>query len=147
MRSKIQQVNPLPIAEHKGLDEEEYAWSLISPLPVMVFLPKHDDYIVYWNGAVMPHLLAMNLAMKNFGIFPSPSVRTAIEENYKKLYYADAFGNRQWDTFLDSEGYSVFRYMNSVMHRHIHTTLENKTPMEVLDWFNYKHAKNAHKSA
>ena len=137
------QVNPLPLVNHKGLHEKEYAWSLISPLPVMLYLPKHDDYIVYWNGTVMPHIMALNLTMKCLGIFPTPSVKDAIEKNYNRLYYAGAFGDRQWDEFINKEGYSVFRYMNSIMHRNIQKTIEGKTPMEVLNWFNYNNAKQS----
>ena len=141
MISKKTKEKSLPLTEHSNLHKDEYTWSLVSPLPVIKYLPKHDDYIVYWNGVVMPHLTALNIAMRYFGIYPSPTIKHELEKNYNRLYYAGAFGDRQWDYFMNAEWSDTYKYLNNIMHLHLHETLKDKTPVEVLSWFNYKNAK------
>lgn len=37
----------------------QHSWSLIYPKPVTVYVSSCDDHIVYWNGLVMPHKMAL----------------------------------------------------------------------------------------
>lgn len=129
------------LTEHKSLYHEEYQWSLISPFPVLKYLPKHDEYIVYWNGIVMPHIIALNIAMNKLGIFVSYHVYESMEATYNKLYYAGAFGDRQWDFYLGNEDRRIITYLNSIMNEHATNVVKGNTPAEVLSWFNYKNAK------
>lgn len=119
----------------------EHSWSLIDPRPVLRFVPECDDYIVYWNGVVMPHLMALNIMMERFGVFPSPEMKVMLMRNYRKLYYAGAFGTRAWDD-LAMNG-SMYNYLNRLMYEHIKTLIEGRTEAEMLGWFNYNRAKRS----
>jgi hypothetical protein len=117
----------------------EYSWSLLDPKPMLIYLDYHDDYIVVWNGVVMPHIMALCMAMELFGIFPTPEMKTAMESNYRKLYYANAFDTRSWDSQVTSN--ELYHYLKRIMGKHLIKTLENKKPQEVLSWFNYNRAR------
>jgi len=117
----------------------EHSWSLLDPKPMLIYLDYHDDYIVVWNGVVMPHTMALCMAMELFGIFPTPEMKTAMEVNYRKLYYANAFDTRSWDNQAASN--ELYSYLKRIMGKHLIKTLENKKPQEVLSWFNYNRAR------
>jgi hypothetical protein len=68
----------------------EKAWSLLDFRPVVKYVPNCDDYIVYWNGIVMPHKMALCIASQLFGVYPTPEMKIVLQENYCKLYYANA---------------------------------------------------------
>jgi len=117
------------------------AWSLIDPKPVLYYVVNSDDYIVYWNGIVMPHKMALCIAMYKFGMTTTPTMKLALLENYKKLYYANAFNTRAWDDMVrDDTGSNILNYLSKIMHDHITVAVENKTGAEVLSWFDYSRA-------
>ena len=132
---------------HFNIDSKEQlladkAWSLISPLPVVRYLPKYDEYVVTWNGALMPHIIAFNIAMRQYGAFQSPSVQQAMEKTYYKLYNSGAFEDMfEWTTPNADTGLTAVKYLNKLMHNFAMETVKGKTPFEVFDWFNYKNAK------
>ncbi len=117
----------------------EHSWSLLDPKPVLLYLPHHDDYIVFWNGVIMPHLMALSVTMEFLGIHPTPEMRTSMEQNYRRLYYAGAFNTREWDNQVDSS--PVYQYLKKIMHEHITKLIEGKNPKDILDWFNYGRAR------
>lgn len=117
----------------------EKAWSLLDNRPVLKHVPQCDDYIVYWNGVVMPHKMALCFGGTLLNIYPTPEMRKALQENYLKLYYANAFGTLgMWDHMVqgnrDMYGF-LFRYME----QHLAALKEQAIPgPEILGWFNYK---------
>lgn len=117
----------------------EHSWSLLDPKPVLLYLPQHDDYIVYWNGVVMPHSMALCMAMEVIGIWATPEMKTVMEKNYERLYYAGAFNTRAWDSRVASG--PVYSYLKRCMGEHIIKTVEGKEPKEILGWFNYNRAR------
>ena len=125
--------NPLP-------ESSELSWSLLDPRPVLKYIMECDEYIVYWNGAVMPHLLALNLAMEEFGIYPSPSMKIHILDNYKKIYYSNGFDTRAWDNIANTG--NPYNYLKRFMGEHIHSTIANYDKSDVLGWFNYDRARS-----
>ena len=42
----------------------EQSWSLLDTKPVMLYIEKCDEYLVYWNGVVMPHKMSLCMAME-----------------------------------------------------------------------------------
>ena len=52
----------------------EHSWSLLDPKPVLLYLPKCDDYIVYWNGVAMTHSMALCRAMELTGVYATPEM-------------------------------------------------------------------------
>jgi len=117
----------------------EQSWSLIDPKPVLLYLEHHDDYIVYWNGVVMPHNMALCMAMEYFGIYPTPEMKTAMEKNYEILYYAGAFNTRAWDSRVGCG--PVYAYLKRIMKPHIEKLTENNNPNVVVGWFDYKKSR------
>ncbi len=143
----------------------EYSWSLLDPKPIIKYVENCDEYIVYWNGVVMSHLMALNFAMESYSIFATPHMKKKITLNYEKIYHANGFGHRDWDSIVhpSSEIYNyhtgettklaeekgrsagsyskVYRYLNRLMYPHIKELSKNITCAEMLGLFNYDRAR------
>ena len=117
----------------------EHSWSLLDPKPVLLYLRNLDEYIVYWNGVVMPHTMALAMAMESIQIYATPEMKLAMEETYRRIYYANGFETRAWDNKA-GEG-NVYSYLKRIMGPHINKTLEGKDFKDVLGWFDYKRAR------
>jgi hypothetical protein len=117
----------------------EQSWSLLDPKPVLMYLHNLDEYIVYWNGIVMPHAMALSIAMEGVGIYPTPEMKDCLEKNYRKIYYSNGFDTRAWDSQI-SKGF-VYSYLKRVMHEHVSSITENKPAQEILGWFDYSKAR------
>lgn len=117
----------------------EQSWSMLDPRPVLLYVEHVDDYIVYWNGVAMPHAMALCMAMEHYGIYATPEMKTALEKNYERLYYSNAFNTRAWDRMVDSS--PIYPYLKRIMVDHLKKALENKDAKDVLGWFNYEKAR------
>ena len=122
----------------------EKAWSLLDNRPVLKYVPECDDYIVYWNGIVMPHKIALCFGGTLLNIFPTPEMRQALNLNYRKLYYANAFETLgKWDHILDGrkghEERDMYGFLFRYMEKHLNFLKEQTIPgAEILGWFDYK---------
>ncbi len=119
----------------------EQSWSLIDPKPVLLYLSNVDEYIVYWNGMVMPHTMAMNIALEYYGIYATPEMKTAMEQNYKKIYYANGFKTRAWDLRVAEA--PLYPYMKRILKDHLDKMIgeAGRDISEVLGWFGYERAR------
>ena len=118
----------------------EQSWSLIDPRPVLLYIDRSDEYICYWNGIAMTHKMALCMAMEwASGIYPTPEMKTALEKDYARLYYAGAFQTRAWDSKVENS--PVYPYLKRLMQDHLKKVVEGKDPQEVLSWFDYKKAR------
>lgn len=117
----------------------EHSWSLLDPKPVMLYLDNLDEYIVYWNGVAMTHSMALCIAMEYVGVYPTPEMKSAMESNYKKIYYANGFQTRAWDLKVASS--PVYPYLKRIMKDHLDKYLDGKQPKDVLRWFDYSRAR------
>lgn len=117
----------------------EHSWSLLDPKPVILYLNHLDEYIVYWNGVAMTHSMALCMAMEYVGIWPTPEMKSAMEKNYKNIYYANGFKTRAWDLKVCSS--PVYPYLKRIMKDHLAKVLDGKQPKDVLAWFDYKRAR------
>ena len=117
----------------------EHSWSLLDPKPVMLYLDTVDEYIVYWNGVVMPHTMALCLAMEHFGVWATPEMKTAMENTYQRIYYAGGFNTRAWDLKVASS--PVYPYLKRIMIDHLRKVIEGREAKDVLGWFNYSRAR------
>lgn len=119
----------------------EQSWSLLEPRPVLLYLPKLDEYIVYWNGKVMPHTMALNMSLEYFGIYSTPEMKTAMEQDYKKIYYSNGFETRAWDLKVAES--PLYPYLKRVMKEHLDNLLgdSKRDISEVLGWFRYERAR------
>lgn len=119
----------------------EQSWSLLDPRPVLLYLPKHDEYIVYWNGIAMTHSQALCMAMESCaGIYATPEMKSALQKTFERLYYADAFQTRKWDRRLES-GSFVYESQRKWMQEHLKKHVADKEPKEILSWFDYSRAR------
>lgn len=117
----------------------EHTWSLLDPRPVLLYLDKSDEYIVYWNGVVMPHTMALCIAMENFGIWATPEMKTVMERDYERIYYANGFDTRAWDGKVSDS--PVFPYLKRIMAEHVKKVIEGKEARDVIGWFDYSKAR------
>lgn len=117
----------------------EHTWSLLDPRPVLLYLDKSDEYIVYWNGIVMPHTMALCIAMENFGIWATPEMKTVMERDYERIYYANGFDTRAWDGKVSDS--PVFPYLKRIMAEHVKKVIEGKDARDVIGWFDYSKAR------
>jgi len=120
----------------------EQSWSLLDPRPVLLYLEKHDEYIVYWNGVAMTHPMAMCMAMEHFGIWATPEMKSAMEKNYERIYYANGFNTRAWDLKVIDGG--VYPFLKRIMKDHLKKTVVDKAveAKDVLAWFDYRKARS-----
>ena len=124
----------------------EKSWSLLDSRPVLKYISQCDDYIVYRNGIVMPHKMALCFGGTLLNIFPTPEMRRELNLNYRKLYYANAFETLgKWDHILDGRKEHEQRDMHGFLFRyiekHLNSLKEQKiSGAEVLGWFDYKRA-------
>lgn len=119
----------------------EQSWSLLDPRPVLVYVDHLDEYIVYWNGIVMTHSMALCMSMEYFGIWATPEMKTALEHNYEKIYYANGFQTRAWDNKVANS--PVYPYLKRLMTDHLVKVIKDRgmTAPAVLEWFDYKKAR------
>ena len=117
----------------------EQSWSLLDAKPVLLYLSKSDEYIVYWNGIAMTHAIALCMAMESYGVYPTPEMRECLAENYNRIYYANGFDTRAWDCQITRQ--PVYSYLKKVMREHLVKCMEGKDPKDVLQWFNYNRAR------
>jgi len=117
----------------------EQSWSLLDPKPIMLYLPKLDEYIVYWNGIATTHSMALCAAMEYVGIFPTPEMKSALEDTYKRVYYSNGFNTRAWDLKVASS--PVYPYVKRLLKEHLTKYLDGKQPKDVLKWFDYDRAR------
>jgi hypothetical protein len=117
----------------------EKSWSVLDPRPVLKYIPHCDDYIVYWNGVVMPHKMALCIAGTLLNIFPTPEMKMAMQENYLKLYYANAFGTLgEWDSMVRDNDI-IYNMLMKFMNGHLNELKQRTdiTGKEILGWFDY----------
>ncbi len=119
----------------------EQSWSLLDPKPVLLYLPNLDEYIVYWNGLATTHIMALNLAMEHYGIYPTPEMKTSMEQNYRKIYYANGFDTRAWDLKVAES--PIYPYIKRILNNHVKdlTVDKQRDISEVLSWFDYSKAR------
>ena len=117
----------------------EQSWSLLDPKPIMLYLDTVDEYIVYWNGIVMSHTIALCLAMEHFGVWATPEMKTSMENTYQRIYYAGGFNTRAWDLKVSSS--PVYPYLKRIMTDHLKKVIEGREAKDVLGWFDYSRAR------
>jgi len=118
----------------------EHSWSLLDPKPVLLYLPKSDEYICYWNGVVMTHTMALCMAMEHFGVWSTPEMKTSMEKEYERIYYANGFATRAWDSKVSSS--PVYPYLKRIMADHLSNVIPKREAKEVIGWFDYKRARS-----
>ena len=119
----------------------EQSWSLLDPKPVLLYLTDIDEYVVYWNGIAMTHIMALNTALERFGIYATPEMKSAMESEYRRIYYANGFDTRAWDQKVANS--PIFPYIKRLMKEHLdkNVTEQKREIDEVLGWFDYSRAR------
>lgn len=105
------------------------AWSLVSPLPVVVYLKNYDEYVVFWNGFLLSHAHALQLMLVPYGIYASPEIRRAVTDTFFTLYSSGAFSDVNWDKSVHENYYNQVNYF---LNQHITTFTQNKTLPEAV---------------
>jgi len=116
----------------------EQGWSQLDPRPVLLYLIKHDAYIVYWNGIVTTHNMALSIAGEYLGIYPTPAMQASMIQEFRQLYYSDAFNSRDWDQVVNDN--SVYWVVKGALMSHLNELIPNTDPSVMLGWFDYQRA-------
>lgn len=131
---------------------KEHTWSILDPKPILFYVRDCKDYLVLWNGILMPHKLALNLAMEfSCGMFPTPEIKNAIVESFiifekyfltsskseLRDYVINQFINYRYKE--DKESY--YNIMRSYMYGHIKMLTEKYNSPTMLSWFDYKNKR------
>lgn len=116
---------------------EALVWSTLDPRPVIFYDKKNDTYLAAWNGTLMTHKQALLIASSIFfDIWPSPKMKSSAFNEFKQLYYSNAFGITPWGTITSNPNHHF-----SILHLKIYQHFEEKlkslpiSPSEVLSWF------------
>lgn len=133
----------------------EIAWSKLDPKPIMLYLKKLDEYIVYWVGVGMSRKHGIMLASSlYFNIWPNPKMKLEAWKEFKKIYYSNGFDTRDWDATLRSlspgasEQSQATAHYNYIKH-HVTLNIYKKEgglmynpddPRELLNWFRPEYA-------
>lgn len=67
-----------------------YTMSLLGPRPVVALVKEHNEYIVFWNGIIMPYAAAMYLALEGGNIYPTPQVKSCLGNAFRRLRFSGA---------------------------------------------------------
>ena len=118
----------------------EQTWSILDPRPVILYLDHLDEYIVYWNGMAMTHSQALCMTMERIGIYPTPEMKSAMQDTFERIYYANGFGTRSWDDKVKGSQ-PVYDWQKYKMKEHITKVVKDKNPTEILEWFNYNRSR------
>ena len=121
--------------------QAQKSWSLLDHRPVLKYVSECDDYIVYWNGIVMPHKMALCFAGTLLNIFPTPEMKKELTNNYKKLYCSGALGlEGDWIHRMKGQA-DMFGFVNRYIQHHLNSLNEQNIPKEeILGWFDYSRA-------
>jgi cobalamin biosynthesis Co2+ chelatase CbiK len=80
------------------------------------------------------------MAMEHFGIWATPEMKTSMEKEYERIYYANGFATRAWDSKVSSS--PVYPYLKRIMADHLSKVVSNREAKEVIGWFDYKRARS-----
>lgn len=122
--------------KHSEDIEKILAWSQLSASPVLLYVERYDDTLVAWNGILMNKVVALNFAIEAFGKYPTPKMKTAMFNEYKRLYMTGFFGDQNWDSFFNSgTADNFFMYLRKVNQEHLVKITKGKKITEILSWF------------
>ena len=124
-------------------NSKAHNWSLVSPLPVVEYVSEHDEYLVHWNGYVMPHVIALNVALADYKARPTPAMIRMMNDRYRKLYEDKVFGDPKWAVFVfDEDRFNPYHYFVRKMSEHFYNSgvLDNMDVKEVFHLFDYRKA-------
>ena len=120
--------------------DAEISWSMMDPRPVVMYLPEQDDYMVVWNGVVLPLVHAQCIAFEFIGFWSGRAVKHELDDRYRKLYYAGAFGTKEWDHIVETNP-DTFNLLRRFLEAHLNKIIPNYSKQEIVEWFNLKNAK------
>lgn len=121
--------------EHQNDIDKIMAWSQIDKRPVLLHVSEYDETLVAWNGVLMNQLVAMNVAIEQFGKYPTPKMKDEMFIRYKQLYMTGFFGEQNWDSFFNDKPDNFFMYIRKVNKDHLFKQCKDTKISEVLGWF------------
>ena len=113
------------------------SWSLLDPKPVLLYVKEYDNTLVAWNGVLMTKVVALNMAIEEFGKWPTPKMKQEMFKTYKQLYITGFFGKQDWDSFFGVSADNLFSYLRKLNKAHLTKVSKGKKISEVLGWFKY----------
>ena len=122
--------------KHQENIDKVIAWSLLDPKPICLYVKEYDETLVAWNGMLMTKVVALNMAIEQFGKYPTPKMKQEMFKTYKQLYMTGFFGEQNWDSFFDgTSADNLFSYLRKINQAHLVKTVKDKKITEILGWF------------
>jgi len=123
--------------KHEADIQKILSWSQLDPKPVLLYIKEYDNTLVAWNGVLMTKVVALNLAIEQFGKYPTPKMKNEMFKTYKQLYITGFFGEQNWDSFFEGSADNLFLYVRKLNKEHLMKLVKGKKITEVLGWFKY----------
>jgi len=123
--------------KHEADIQKILSWSQLDPKPVLLYVKEYDNTLVAWNGVLMTKVVALNLAIEQFGKYPTPKMKNEMFKTYKQLYITGFFGEQNWDSFFEGSADNLFLYVRKLNKEHLMKLVKGKKITEVLGWFKY----------
>lgn len=120
--------------------DAELAWGSVDPRPIVMYLPEQDDYMVVWNGVILPLVHAQCMAFEWIGVWAGAAIYRELDLRYRELYLAGAFGSRNWDGII-AENASTYHLLKRILFDHLEKTMPNYTRQEIAEWFILSNAR------
>lgn len=97
-----------------------YTMSLLDPKPVVALVKEHNEYIVFWNGIIMPYAAALYLAVEGGNIYPPPQAKSCIRDAFRRLRFSGALAKENKPrTDCDVSSWFVMDGYKSLMRVHM----------------------------
>lgn len=108
--------------------------SLLGPRPIVARVVEHDEYVVFWNGIIMPYAAALYIATRSGNVYPTPNVTKHIDNSFRRLRHTGALRKGKLDINRDrgiiSTPNTVSGY-EKVMRPHLAKMMQNHTTTQL----------------
>lgn len=107
-----------------------YMMSLLKPQPVVARVVEFDEYVVFWNGIVMPYAAALYVATRSSNVFPTMTVKDRIDDSFRRLRHTGVLRRKDVDAARTRGAIStpdVTKGYEFVMRAHVNTMLQTHT--------------------
>ena len=108
--------------------------SLLGPRPVVARVVEFDEYVVFWNGIVMPYAAALYIATRSGNVYPTPNVTKHIDESFRRLRFTGAMRKGNVDVKHSRGVISIPNAVSGyerVMRPHLAKMLANHTTSQL----------------
>ena len=126
--------------------EAAHSWSVLTKLPVPVYVEPYDAHLVYWNGVATTRTYAMLIIMTTWSnMYHTYSVKESAWKEFNRIYRLGAFGHYDWnDRIAGNNHHSMPSYIKNLIDKgdsFIEGLRNGYSPSEALGWLTPDNSK------